>query len=547
MVELIKKNKFNVLLLGAIFLLAVVARVALLTSFPVGFQTDEAIIGDNANFILQTLHDTNNTYLPIQTEVFGDYNPTGTAYLTIIPIKIFGLNVFAVRSVGAVLGAITVITVFFLALVLFKNILISFVSAGLFALSPWHIMLSRSSEQTVAALFFIVLGFTLFIWSIRRASRLLLLLSGVIFFISYFMYFTPRLFVPGLILLLSILLYKKILINKGYVAILMVLFVSLSLFSLWLVMGQKGGAGRINQVSIFSAPEGRLILEEQIRESGTQNVPPVVVRMVHNKVENYAQTFIGNYLSYFSGEYLFVTGGLPMFLQTHQSGLLYIVELPFLIYGIYMLIRKKDKYAKVILVWLLFSPVIAALTIDDIPNIRRSLMMTPAFAIITAFGVCSIPLRRKYLRIIMVVVCVIYLWCVFHFFYQYFVHAKIHRPWYRNNGFSEMMKVVNQNYDKYDHIVMTKIGGGYPLVLFFSRYDPKTYLAEGAPKDQDYKGFGKFIFTPQDCPSINFNGNIQREKTLFVDAGTCKLPTVVEEKTTVILREDGTPAFKIVN
>src|SRR6266403_4409631 len=101
-------KKKHLLLLLIIFFVGVFFRFTHLATIPVGFHLDEAIIGDNANFILHTGRDTDNAFLPLQTEVFGDYNPTGYAYLAIPSIKVLGLTEFATRFPGAFLGSLTV-------------------------------------------------------------------------------------------------------------------------------------------------------------------------------------------------------------------------------------------------------------------------------------------------------------------------------------------------------------------------------------------------------------------------------------------------------
>ena len=112
-----------------------------------------------------------------------------------------------------------------------------------------------------------------------------------------------------------------------------------------------------------------------------------------------------------------------------------------------------------------------------------------------------------------------------------------------------MMRVVNENYSKYDAIVMSKFQGGiYPLVLFYSKYNPKTYQEEGSPKNKDYSGFGKFYFVPQDCPSVQQGKNFpELGKKLFIDKGDCpSSKTLKDKRMSYVNKEDGTRAFRIV-
>lgn len=200
----------TVVIFSLIIVCAVLLRFWTLSEVPYGFQTDEAIIADNARSILETGRDTNNVLFPLQTEVFGDYNPTGAAYLTILPIKILGSTIFATRSVGALLSVLTVVAVFFFAYALFENVPISLLSSFFFAFSPWDIILSRSSEETIASLFFLMVGFALLVFGIRKMRLFPVFLSTLVLFISYFMYFTPRFFVPAMFFFALAIFYKQI-------------------------------------------------------------------------------------------------------------------------------------------------------------------------------------------------------------------------------------------------------------------------------------------------------------------------------------------------
>ena len=56
----------------------------------------------------------NNNKNPLYIDMFGDNRPSGYHYLTVVPIKIFGLNEFATRFPGAIFGGLIFIPFFFL-------------------------------------------------------------------------------------------------------------------------------------------------------------------------------------------------------------------------------------------------------------------------------------------------------------------------------------------------------------------------------------------------------------------------------------------------
>lgn len=538
--------------LGIIFIVALFLRIYQLDSFPVGFHIDEASLGYNGYSLLLTGKDDNNNRLPLYIDMFGDNRPSGYHYLTILPIKIFGLTEFATRLPGAFFGSISIFAIFFLVSSIFQDKKLSLLTALFLAISPWHISLSRASAEAIVGLFFILLGFSLVIVSLRKEKIQYIVAGAFSLSLSFFFYHTPRAFVPLLFVVLAITLLSVWTKTKIiYKTTLMFSFLSLSSLALLLVFFVSGGTGRFSQVNIFSSFDTDFAQKQQIQEDSVAKSPHILSRFFHNKLANTSLIFISNYLDYFGFNFLFIKGGLPIWYSIPRMGLVYLVELPFILIGVYYLIRSRNIYYKIPILWFLTAPVVAATTMDDVPNINRSLVILPALELISAFGLLSsASLIKPQRRIIFLSSCGLFLLLNnLYFLHQYFFNAKTHNPWYRNNGFSAMMREVKNNYDNYDLIAMSKYQGGiYPLVLFYMQYDPKQYQAEGSPKNKDYKGFGKFFFVPQDCPSIQARSKVPIDKrALFVDKGDCIWEKSFPAKRhSYIYRGDKTKAFSIV-
>lgn len=535
------------IILFLIFIIGFFLRFHQLKDIPNGLHLDESIAGVNAYSILHTGRDSNNNWLPLQTEVFGDYNPAGYAYLAIIPIKLLGLNEFATRLPGVLLGGLTVLAIFLLSLAIFKNKAISLLSAFLVAINPWHIVLSRSSEETLVSLFFVTLGFALVFFSLEK-QKIKLLVSGVlILIVSYFMYFTPRVFVPFFFLLTLVLIFNFWQKTTKYKNLLICSLLVLGSVAFYLIFVVKGGGNRLSQVGIFGSLGTKLVMQEQIKEDGLAGTNVKATQIFHNKFTNYSLTYISNYLDYFSGSFLFIKGGLPRWFNIEGMGLVYLVELPFLLIGLVVLAKEKNNIYKIPLLWLFVAPIAAAATIDDIPNVRRSLLMLPALELISAFGFWYVlQNRKKIVRTLIIGISLIALVCNFSYFiHQYFIHSTIHMNWFRNEGFGEMIKTVKTSYDNVDKIIVTKDAGGiYPLILFYMQYDPKLYQSEGTPRDKEYIGFGKFFFVPQSCPYVDRDDRFPKAKRIiYVNKGECGNSTLNKK---IIYRKDGTRVFEII-
>lgn len=544
------KNSITYLFLGLIFILAIFLRFYNLSSFPVGFHQDEASLGYNGYSLMLTGKDDNGNKFPLYVDMFGDNRPSGYHYLTIIPIKIFGLNEFATRFPGAFFGSISVLAVFFFVNVIFKDKKLGLISALLIAIAPWNFVLSRASAEAIIALFFIIIGFSLFFRSLENKKARHVFISAILMIASFFFYHTPRVFVPMLFLVFILMFFS--IINKSYrnykVAVFLS-FIIVSLAAVFLVFGIRGGTGRYSQVNILTSFETNFLQKQQIQEDAIAGSNRFISRFFHNKITNTSLIFVNNYFDYFGFNFLFMKGGLPIWYNIPRVGLVYLVELPFILIGIYYLIKEKNIYYKIPLVWLLAAPIVPAITMDDVPNINRAIVMFPMLEIITGFGFLSFVKRVIKKKQICALLIFLLTLNFLYFLHQYFYNAKTNKPWYRNNGFSEMMKIVNENYSKYDAIVMSKYQGGiYPLVLFYSKYNPANYQKEGSPKNSDYKGFGKFVFVPQDCPSVQRSDKLpMADKMLFIDKGDCPIDGILQyKKVWYVDREDGTKAFRIV-
>lgn len=545
----LRRNKTIITLLGVVFLIALTLRLFQLESVPVGFHIDEASKGYSAYSILKTGKDDNGNIIPLYIDIFGDNSPSGYHILTIIPVAVFGLTEFSVRLTGAIFGALSIFAIYLLTISLLKNKYVGILSAFLLAVSPWHINLSRASNEGIVALFFIMLGFALVFLSIKSENKILLLAGTAAASLSFFFYQTPRLFVP-LMYFASILIFmfmEKTKLKNSFRKALIISFLGVIILDFILIFVIPGGSGRFTQVNIFSYPETQLVLDEQIREDGVLNTENIVTRIFHNKAINFPIAYISNYFNYFSLNFLFINN-LPPWYFVPNMGVLYLALFPFIVYGIFKTAADKSITPKIILIWVLLAPMAAASAIDT-NNIHRAIVLFPAFEILAALGMYT--LYKRFPRVSKIILCTIVLLISMNFLYfihQYYVHAKIHRPWYRNNGFKEVMQVINSSYDSYDTFIITKsMGGTYPLVQFYTQYNPKTYQQEGSPKDKAYSGFGKFFFVSHECPSFMRmrDKKYPTGKVLFINYGACK--SDIRYKEQIINKPDNSPAFKIVD
>jgi 4-amino-4-deoxy-L-arabinose transferase-like glycosyltransferase len=539
------------ILFATIIILAAFLRLWQLGTVPAGLHADETAYGYNAYSLLLTGKDEYGEPFPLVLKSFGEYKPALYAYLIIPALTIFDLTSFSVRLPSALFGVLSVILLYFLVNKLLKNQPIALLASFLLAISPWHLNLSRTtSEVVVSVCFMLLLVYALSfvkekfsIWWISIA-----IISGVFAIGSYT---ASRFFVVLISVLFTLFSlkfsHKKVRVNVQLL-FLCILFIGMGLF-----LSVLDRANRFNQISIFANPETKLVLEEQIRED--QFTPPLFTRAFHNKIVNYTRTALTNYDTYFSLDYLFLSGGKPPRMVIPESGLFYLWQLPFLLIGLYVIVRKRTSVGLFLLSWWLILLLPAAVTFDEIPNVYRSLIILPPVLIIIALGVYELfayrVLTRTAQTVLLLLVCLIGLWEFAYYQHQLYKHQKVHQPWSRAYAYQPLVETLDALAPRYNKIVVTKSHSNpYIFFLFYTKYDPKTYQSAGSVGDTHGAGFANYQFTKLECPlqrSTDRKKEVSGEEgVLYINKGTCETPGTNAKLVDTITWQDGSPAFKLL-
>src|SRR6185369_1737155 len=503
------KKTFIVLLL--IFLLALMLRLVNLSNIPNSLHIDELNVGYQGYKIIKTGSDINGNILPIYIDKFGDYRPAGIFYLTGISTYLFGFNNFAVRLPIALVASLTVFPLFWLTYLISKNRNIA-LFAGLFlAISPWHIIASRATSESLVALFLATIGTCFLIIALQQQKKKYFIFSFFAFIVSYFFSPLPRLFIPAFLVLLTGCFSFFPGLKKGQKISLIILFTAILLITAGISF-TKFGTGRFNQVSIFASKD----IHDKI--SALQDVDHgniLTARIFHNKPVIIVKTFIDQYLSYFSPEYLYIHGGLPARYAIDDMGLFYYIEFPILLLGLYFIVRKRNIYTLIPLIWLACAPLSAALTMEDSPNIQRSIFMVLPLYIIEGYGLYYFfQLIHRRLKIIFaLVLCVIVFVNMVYFFHMYFVHSPTHISFLRNDGNKELFTYLQQHDSNYDAVYVPTYGD---LPMYYSFFAQRKENLLSVTREQYEKNMtiGKYHFVTVDCPA-DMMPNEERKKKIL--------------------------------
>ena len=514
-------KKYLILLL--IILLAVFLRFWNLSSNPPSLTWDEAAWGYNAYSLGTDGRDEFGRFLPLDyIESFGDFKPPMYAYLDVLPIKIIGLNEFAVRLPSALLGALTVLVTYFLTKRIFWNSkekeLLALLSSFFLAISPWHIMLSRAAFEANVATFFLAGGVFLFLKGVQE--RKWYIVPAITFFVlSMYTFNTARIVAPLLVLFLGTAFRKQLIENKKQTLVAILIGILLILPTFRFLLSPQASL-RFKEVNIFSDPGVITTANQQIENDNNA----FWSKILHNRRLGYALSYLRHYFDNLSPSFLFIKGdGNPKF-STQDVGQMYLWDIPFFIMGAFLIFKKRTGFWWIIPGWLLIG-IIPAATARETPHALRIEATLPTFQIITAVG-CAIFLteisniKNKILniRIKYLALALCFLLLMINFLYyvrNYYVHYPYIYSGEWQYGYEESINYVKSVEKNYDNIYITNdLGRPYIYYLFYTKTDPKFFRENSIVKRDAFgfvtvEGFGRYKF-------LNDSSQIEKGKNLFI-------------------------------
>jgi len=478
-------HKIILVLLLGIVLLGVFLRFNALSTNPPSLNWDEVAFGYNAHSILETGKDEFGKSYPLYFRSLDDYKLPVYVYMTVLSEQIFGYDNFAVRFPSALFGSLTIILFFFLTEELVRNKYIALLAALLLAILPWHIQFSRMAAEANVGLFFFFAGLLCFLYSIKKKFWLLPI-SIIFFALSQYTYLTFRFLVPLLGAFL-VLLYRKELFRKNfYIALSCILVI---LFGIWLGFDIYSNRNTSRTSGIAAVTPLSSQYQQDIKElvyDGSLNIN-IPRKLFHDShIFSTIDILTSGYLSHFSPEFLFFNAGQSRH-YTPMFGVLYLWMVPFLLVGLYFMTKLAQKTVLLICALLIGAPLPAAFAFD-VPNAIRTVALIYPFCIIAAIGIYELGklLRKKniiFVFLYCIVISVTILISFAHFYHQNTVHLPQERSEDWQYGRKEMTVYILQHQNEYKKIIIsTKLEWPNIFYLYYSKYDPKKYLAQGGTR-----------------------------------------------------------------
>lgn len=495
------------LLLPFIILLGAFLRLAFLNLVPNAIGGDELSYVLAGKSILLSGHDLTGTWNPWSVLLF-QYPPGAIQaefpYGISIISSLFPNSLLSVRIIYALLSIGCIPLLYLIAKKLTHSTQVGLWAAFLMSINPWEVYIGRTAYEATPALFFFLASLVILI-SCKRAKILFALPLLLLAFYSYIG--TKALFLPFVLIVLWYVYHENKKDKKYYMA---VLGFSVALILLYVgVLAVSGGNDRTSDLLTPFHPA----LSSQVNTTRLLSMNNPISHFYENKYILYIRIITEKFLNIFSFSYLFATG--DGFFSVGRTGVLYALDLPFLILGAFGLTIQKKRLA-IFLGLLALCSIIpqllhSATTTNFTPHI---ILLFPILFIVTAYGITFVLTKVKKQRALSsVVLIIIYLLLAVNFFQIYLFQFPL------------------QGYFDFNLRVLSS---------YAARSSEKNNVIVYSTKKSDV--FQKYLFythtiTPETLPTIKHAINTGTYVIGNVTFANCPNETVTYKKGTIIISD----------
>ncbi len=514
-----------------------------LGEFPVHLNHDEIAQLYDALSIAKTGRDIYGNFFPTIFKSVNDYKSPFYTYVTSLFIIFFGSSELIIRLPGAVFGTLIIPAVYFFTTKLLRNTKIAVFAAFVTAISPFEIFFSRKSFENGAGIFFMLVGFAFLLSEDKGYKRHV---GFICLAIAMYTYFSHAILIP-VMLALFLLIFKRNIFTRNSKQLILWVLLTIPLILIILL----NPASRYRSKDVFVTQD--VVLGEQLNFFKTNNAF-LNFLSEFKVVSDYG---FSRYLMQFDPAYLFSSG---LDLTNHGplgSGLLLLIQLPFLLLGVFYLVRTKNfrKEKIFILAWILVGMIPSGLTFES-HSPHRSIMVFTMLNIISAVGIFSLGIffNRKFIYPCFISgVIIAFLINLGYFLHIYFVDYPYDKSEYLHYPFKQVSLFAWSEIGNFDQIIFDpKFGITNPrigtavqyYIPYYGNYPPEklqTDLKEGMQGE-------KISFSKFSIRKINWLSD-KNLKNVLIIGSVWSLPIEEIEKEKIIKTfyfYSGEPAFYVI-
>jgi 4-amino-4-deoxy-L-arabinose transferase-like glycosyltransferase len=377
---------------------------------------------------------------------------------------------------SATFGVLSIIGIYLLAKELFDN-KTALLSALFLAISPWHLVFSRQANDAGFLLPLIIFALWSFFKGLNKYPYLII--SVVLFSLSFYSYATAAVFTPLLVFII-IIKTKKQLLSLGARKVATLVIVGAIVLTPF-VNSSFGGTTteRFRVVSVFS--DENISHEVAIKRLISNSV---LTRLFYNQKTVVFVGVLKNYINAYSTRFLFTHGDPSLRNSIGGMGMLYYFDLIFIMIGFFVVVFKyfkKNKKPSILFFWLLISAIPSAMTSDGANHAGRLLVMLPPLIILSSVGFLTLFnflwVRSKKLSV--VILAAVMLVNIVYYFNRYYVIWPYESWRFWQSGYKEMFAQVRAIEANYENIYFNNTyEPTLPRFLFWYEYDSDLFQAQ---------------------------------------------------------------------
>ncbi len=504
-------------------------RLTLLTSVPPPLNHDEASRLYDAWSLLEQGTDRTGRPWPFFLEGYGegDFTAALTSYLTIPFVMVLGPEVLAVRLPDALLSSFTIFIVWSWLRRAYSG-RVAILAALFLAFDPWHVQVTRTGWEFGYVPFFLAAGMAcadragLLPGSVAaRGSSRWAVGAATALALSAWVYPSTRMVTPLLCVALVVLNWPH------YAALLRER------------AGRRAISTFIMATLIAGAPLWVTTLSDPSRLAARGKIalmdfrPAALPTTIPQALWNYASYFDPSFLVTFPEE--FTTIGIP------GVGLHLWAVAPFMVVGLILTVSRypSTPLMRVLLPWILLTPVPAAICKDIQPHMIRvitGMVVWPILGAIGAEWIWSRLTKRSAAnrRALLACYALFFTANAAYFAHQYFRAYPLHAELGYSSSFIRALKYVVERRDECDFVLVTnRVHQGYIYALLYTpispaalRADPPV-VARGPQNFHQVLRVGRYYFAPRDPLNYPDAGRLFQEAWAAIPTGARAL--VIEQ------------------
>jgi len=460
--EKLKPLSFSFLLL--IIFVSIFLRVYGLSRYPVGFHSQEALLGWRAQSILLTGKDETGRFLPLIFSSLEGYQLPFSTYLLIPSVKILGLNEIAVRLTFALFGILAIVSLFgIIRLLLPQEKKLALWATFFFAINPWSLWQSRIASASHLSLSLFLIGFFFLLLAMKKNWSLPI----SIIFLAFSLY-TAKLVWFFIFLFLLILWFFK---RKK--EILITFFTLIILLAPLLFLYNKVPQAKLDflkhDLTLFSDTTITSKID-MMRGEDIQVGYPFFGKIFYNKTF-YIEKLAENFLRHFNPRFYFASGDSNPLHGLTNFGPILFVFLPFTLMGVWLMFKKEKNFFYFLFFWFLVGIIPSVLSLPS-PDEEKSIFVLPVLAILSAYALAK--LKKIYLVAFWFLLIVnVSIVCFDAMIKE---PLRVQEKW--QYGYKNLAIFLNRNLEGCKKIFLTDSYGSDPgpLLLFYFNYSPEKFI-----------------------------------------------------------------------